>query len=223
MVMLALIAGYLWGALSPAYLIARAVRGIDLREYGSGNVGGSNVGEQVGFGWMVVVGVLDILKGGLPPALARFWNFDWTMIAAVGILVVLGHAWSIYLRFQGGRGIAPLVGVLLAWDWRLALAFAAVGLIALVLKRGALGTVSGLLGLPFEAGCLQNTWEIVACVILLIVASIKRLEANRLPLPSDARERRAVLWRRFWWDRDVPLDQPWETRGRIFDSERKGL
>lgn len=211
-----LLGAYLWGSLSPADFIARWRRGIDLRRYGSGNVGASNVGEQVGTAWKIVAGLADVFKGWAPAALADRLGFDTPTVVLVGLAVVAGHNWSLWLAFLGGRGIAATLGVLCAWDLRLVVLTLLLFAVAEVTKRGGLISMLALLLLAPATVLFGDPAPMVmgsAALTLLIAA--KRLEANRLPLPRDPQERRAVLWRRFWLDRDVPADQAWETRRRF--------
>ncbi len=214
--LLLLVLAYLWGSLSPAFFVAYRVAGIDLRRYGSGNVGSSNVGEQLGRAWTIVVGFLDLVKGFLPPMLARAWGFDLSTVVLVGIATVIGHNWSLYLRFKGGRGIAATIGVLLAWDARLALGLLVLFALSAWLKQSAPGALIGLILLVPGAWLLGDPPEIVlGCAAVAVLVVMKRLEANGLPLPQGTRARSAVLRRRIWQDRDVPPDQPWEERRRI--------
>ncbi len=211
-----ILASYLWGSLSPSFIAARVLKGIDLREYGSANVGGSNIGQQLGFAWMIAVGTADLLKGFLPIALARVVGLDLGVAVSAGIATIIGHNWSLYLGLRGGRGIGTTVGALFALDARLAMLFLGALAIGYVTKQGAPATAVGLLLLAPSAWAMGDPREIVWMTMgIALVVFIKRLEANRLPLPRDARARRVVLWRRFWLDRDVPRDQAWERRGRI--------
>ncbi len=209
------LAAYLWGSLSPAFFAARR-RGVDLQRAGSGNVGSSNLGEQLGWGWTIGIGFLDLVKGLVPAFLTRLAEFDPGVTVLAGLATVVGHNWSIYLGFAGGRGMAAIIGFLFALDARL------VALVLLPLAIGALGRSSaptamiGILLLAPGAWLLGDPPEVIAAgVCLIAIVALKRLEANRLPLPRDPRERRAVLLRRLWLDRDVPLDQAWEERKRI--------
>jgi glycerol-3-phosphate acyltransferase PlsY len=209
-------AAYLWGSISPADLIARRRRGIDLRHYGSGNVGASNVGEQLGLTWKIVAGLADVLKGLMPAAVARWLGFDLIIVVLAGLATLVGHNWSIFLGFTGGRGIAAALGVLCVWDLRLVALVLLLFAIAEVTQRGGLISLLALALLAPAATALGDPLPLVAGgVVVVLLVTLKRLEANRLPLPLDRRARRAVLWRRLWWDRDVPADQPWEKRRRF--------
>jgi glycerol-3-phosphate acyltransferase PlsY len=211
-----IVASYLWGSLSPSFFVARGLKGIDLRQYGSANVGSSNLGEQLGRAWMFAIGTVDLVKGLVPVVLARVWGFDLGTIAWVGLATVIGHNWSPYLGFKGGRGMAATIGVLFAWDVRLAVVLLLVIAIGWAIKQGAPSSIVGLILLAPSARAMGDMPEIVlACVLLTTIIAIKRLEANRLPLPHDPREKRAVLLRRLWMDRDVPPAQPWQERKQI--------
>jgi glycerol-3-phosphate acyltransferase PlsY len=106
---------YLSGGIPTGYLIARKLRGIDIREHGSGNPGAANVYRVVGrwAGWWTLV--IDALKGFLPVMLARhYYPNDYLALILVGALAIVGHVWTVYLRFRGGKGVATSTGVFLA-------------------------------------------------------------------------------------------------------------
>ncbi len=207
---------YLWGSLSPSFLVARWGKGIDLRCYGSGNIGSSNLGEQLGRAWTLMAGVLDLIKGFVVVFLLRVDGFDERSMMLAGLATVVGHNWSIYLGFTGGRGMATTIGILFAWDGRLALVLLGVLGAGWWMKQSAPGALSGLIMLAPGAWLLGHSPELVAaCALLAFIIAVKRLEANRLPLPADTHQRRMTLLRRLWQDRDVPRDQPWQERREI--------
>jgi acyl phosphate:glycerol-3-phosphate acyltransferase len=109
-------AAYLIGAFPTSYVIGRLARGIDLREHGSGNLGATNVFRVLGWRVAVPVFVIDIFKGWLPtwlfPLLAGMANVGWAL--AFGTAAILGHVFSIYVGFKGGKGVATSAGVFLA-------------------------------------------------------------------------------------------------------------
>ncbi len=107
---LAAVAGYLVGAVSPATLLARA-RGVDLREVGSGNPGASNAGRALGRKTGVLVAVLDVAKGAVPAAV--FATADHRAGLVAGLAAVVGHVTSPYLRGRGGKGVATAAGAIL--------------------------------------------------------------------------------------------------------------
>jgi glycerol-3-phosphate acyltransferase PlsY len=110
---IALVAAYLLGSITFTQIVARLVKGIDLRTVGSKNVGGRNLTRQVGRFWGLVGGALDVAKGAvalllaralLPPDASQIWP---------AIAVVAGHNWPIWLKFRGGKGLATAMGVML--------------------------------------------------------------------------------------------------------------
>jgi glycerol-3-phosphate acyltransferase PlsY len=109
------LAAYLVGATPTAYLAGRLARGIDLREHGSKNLGATNVYRVLGWRWAIPVAVVDIAKGAAPVALFGAWagGGAWFGVG-LGIAAVLGHAFSPYVRFKGGKGVATAAGMFLA-------------------------------------------------------------------------------------------------------------
>lgn len=111
---LLVIGAYFFGAIPTSYWLARIVRGIDIRKYGSGNVGISNFARHVGKRWAIGVIIFDVaIKGPLPVLLASSKVLDLGLTAEVlaGLSVILGHNWSIFIRFSGGRGMGTVLGV----------------------------------------------------------------------------------------------------------------
>ena len=98
-IVIGIVAGYLWGGIPTAYLVARYQLGIDIRKYGTGNVGASNVithvGKKIGF----ALGLFDGLVKGTGPVLAvvLFEGSDWAMVVT-GLAAIAGHNWSPYIR-----------------------------------------------------------------------------------------------------------------------------
>lgn len=114
-----LLLAYLAGSIPFGLILARLLKGVDLRAVGSGNIGATNASRALGTKWGLVVLVLDALKGWLPAALLPGW---WSaepadlnlLMAGAGIAAILGHMYSVWLGFQGGKGVATALGVLLA-------------------------------------------------------------------------------------------------------------
>ncbi|HEX7120443.1 MAG TPA: glycerol-3-phosphate 1-O-acyltransferase PlsY [Longimicrobiales bacterium] len=110
-----LLASYLLGAVPTSYLVGRWARGIDLRQHGSGNLGATNAFRVLGWRLALPVLLFDIFKGWLPTFV--FPRLDaaapeWAL--AYGIAAIIGHVFSVYVRFRGGKGIATSAGVFLA-------------------------------------------------------------------------------------------------------------
>jgi glycerol-3-phosphate acyltransferase PlsY len=106
---------YLMGAFPTSWLAARLFRGIDLREHGSGNLGATNVYRVLGWKYAIPVGVVDILKGAMPvwlfgPRIPEIALFP----LLCGLAAVVGHVFSVFVGFKGGKGVATASGVVLA-------------------------------------------------------------------------------------------------------------
>jgi glycerol-3-phosphate acyltransferase PlsY len=109
--------GYLSGSLTPSIWITRLVKGVDVRDAGSGHATTTNTIRQAGFGWGALVLALDIAKGFLPTWLAlTFAPASWIVPLAAGAVVV-GHCWPVFANFRGGMGLACAGGSLLAANW----------------------------------------------------------------------------------------------------------
>jgi acyl phosphate:glycerol-3-phosphate acyltransferase len=106
---------YLWGAIPASYLAGRWARGIDLREHGSGNLGATNAFRVLGPRIAGPVMAFDILKGLLPVVLFTQWDdsLRWQWELAYGMAAILGHVFSLYMGFRGGKGVATAAGVFL--------------------------------------------------------------------------------------------------------------
>ena len=107
-----ILVAYLFGALPIGLLVGRMVKGIDVRDYGSGNIGASNVWRTMGPLWGVAVFLFDFCKGFFPTLLAgRVHGAGPWLPVLVGLAAILGHNFSPFLRFKGGKGVATSLGV----------------------------------------------------------------------------------------------------------------
>ncbi len=119
--LLLVIFAYLLGSVLFGEIVAK-LKGINLREVGSGNVGATNVSRALGKKFGVLVFFLDMLKGFVPTALAvYFYGIDSKVVMFVGIASVVGHMFSVFDGFKGGKGVATAFGVVLALSFKLAL------------------------------------------------------------------------------------------------------
>jgi glycerol-3-phosphate acyltransferase PlsY len=111
-----LVLAYLVGATPTSYLVARLVYGVDLRNHGSGNLGATNVFRVLGWRAAVPVGLFDVAKGWAPAALFPRWDQapepEWAL--AYGAAAIVGHVFSVFVRFRGGKGVATSAGVFTA-------------------------------------------------------------------------------------------------------------
>jgi glycerol-3-phosphate acyltransferase PlsY len=112
-VIAAIVIGYLLGSVPFAYIIARLKKGIDIRQMGAGNVGALNVYREIGPAFGLAVLAADVAKGVLAVYAARWLGLDALWVCVAGFAAVVGHNWSCFLRFSGGRGAATIMGVLI--------------------------------------------------------------------------------------------------------------
>jgi acyl phosphate:glycerol-3-phosphate acyltransferase len=112
---LCLLASYLVGAIPTSYIAARLFAGIDLREHGSKNLGATNLYRVLGWRFALPVGLIDAAKGAVPVLLFAPMISSSELFALVtGITAVVGHVYSAFVRFKGGKGVATAAGVMLA-------------------------------------------------------------------------------------------------------------
>lgn len=111
---LAIFVAYILGSIPTAYIAGRIIRGQDIRHMGGGNVGALNVAREIGLAPGILVLLADMGKGYLAVLFARYLSVPQSIILASGVVAVVGHNWSVFLRFHGGRGAATTAGVLLA-------------------------------------------------------------------------------------------------------------
>ncbi len=111
-----LAASYLLGSVPASYLAGKWAQGIDLREHGSGNLGATNTFRVLGARVAAPVMLFDVLKGTLPAMLFPRWDggAPWAWALAYGGAAIVGHVFSVYMRFRGGKGVATAAGVFLA-------------------------------------------------------------------------------------------------------------
>ena len=144
------IVAYALGSIPFGLLIVKARGGPDIRAVGSGNIGAANVSRNAGRFAGILTLLLDAAKGYLAVWLAARWtngNIRWMMVAA--ILAVVGHVFTMWLNFQGGKGVATGLGVFLPICWQAVVAAAVLWLIVVVFWRYAsLGSISAAAALP---------------------------------------------------------------------------
>lgn len=175
---IAVIMGYLMGSSNMAYWLSK-IKKVDIRANGTGNLGASNATVLLGWGAGVMVAVHDIGKAFLAVILAKllFPELEYAGVAA-GVACVLGHIFPFYLKFKGGKGLASLVGVIAALDWRVALG-AVLLLVAVTLITDfiALGTISVSLAAPVGMWLTTQNWMLPLILgIATVVMIFKHLD-----------------------------------------------
>ncbi len=110
------VAGYLMGSIPTGLIVGRVVRGIDIRQYGSGKTGATNVLRTVGARWGIVALIGDLAKGVVPVVIARFVSDEPYVMTVAGLAAAVGHDWPVFAGFEGGRGVATSYGAALAMN-----------------------------------------------------------------------------------------------------------
>src|SRR5690242_11894178 len=154
----ALVLGYLLGSIPFGLLLTRLTGKGDIREIGSGNIGATNV-LRTGSKWLAVLTlVLDCLKATAAIVLAQLLFGQFTGIyAATGAMI--GHLYPVWLRFHGGKGVATLLGVLIALLWPAALVYAAVWIFLLAtLRISSLAGMTAAVTAPISAMALHSSY-----------------------------------------------------------------
>ena len=151
--------GYLLGAIPFGLIIGRFTKGIDLREYGSHRTGATNALRTLGTRAAAAVFVLDVAKGVAAVVLARALFagdplVDWAA-AVAGVAAIVGHNWSVFIGFTGGRGVATSAGALAAMSpWTILIVAPIVALLIWRTRYVSLGSVTGALAAPIITAAL---------------------------------------------------------------------
>ncbi|NCJ06039.1 glycerol-3-phosphate 1-O-acyltransferase PlsY [Synechococcales cyanobacterium C] len=173
-------ATYLLGSIPTGYCLGKWLKGIDIREHGSGSTGATNVLRVLGKGPGLVVLLLDILKGALAIALVQYcyalWASqlapvasDWlpSMTVLAGFAAILGHSKPIWLQFEGGKSVATSLGILVMMNWQVALATLVVFILVLALSRiVSLSSLVAALSLPLWMYLFEQPWPYLGFSIL---------------------------------------------------------
>jgi glycerol-3-phosphate acyltransferase PlsY len=192
------LASYLVGSIPSSYIAGRLARNIDLRQHGSGNLGATNTFRVLGAKVAAPVMIFDMAKGFVPAGLFAQWDGHdaWGWALAYGAAAILGHVFSIYMRFQGGKGVATATGVFLALS-PLAVSIAIVAwLVVLIASKmvslasitAAVVLIPALLLTESRREVLLMGIAVAAFVIFAHRANIRRImrgEEHRFGKPRD--------------------------------------
>ena len=221
------VGAYLFGSVPAAYLAARWLRGIDIRQHGDGNVGATNLMRLTSKRIAIPVVIFDLGKGALMVWIAQLLGLDITQQVVVGIAAVIGHNWPVFLRFNGGRGIFTSLGVIaILVPW--------IGLIILVIAYGlapfhqlSVGVFLAVIFAPTAAWFLSQPLGVsdrlplaLGFLAIFLIAAIRRLTAPRTVF-TDSVSRGQLLVNRLLFDRDIRDRKAW-IQQRPSQSEKQG-
>lgn len=176
----AIILCYLLGSVSFSVLLAKILKGIDIRQHGSGNAGATNTLRVLGKGPAILVLVLDVLKG-----VAAVWIGKWLggdnvwMPGLCGIAAIAGHNWPLYFRFRGGKGIATAIGVLVSLCFLPALYAGIIAILSIVFTRYvSLGSLIFVVLTPVFILIMNFPWSVFWTSLIICIFAIWRHRTN---------------------------------------------
>ncbi|MFC2047647.1 glycerol-3-phosphate acyltransferase [Chloroflexota bacterium] len=216
---LLILAAYLLGSLPFAYLTARLAHGIDIRQYGTGQVGGGNLWRMTSWRFGLPVGVFDVAKGLTMVWLAQLIGLSIAHQLVIGLAAIAGHNWPVFLRFNGGRGVGttlgvivilPLINDLTPWVVVIPLGITLVG--TLVMRSSPVPVLAGVVALSLFSWRFHEPLMVTLGflgIFLIIVA--KRLTAPR-PETVASIGGKQLLINRLLFDRDVKDRKVWMHR-----------
>jgi len=181
---LLILLSYLTGSIPFGYLIGKYLKGIDIREYGSGNIGVANAFRVMGTKYALLVLAGDCLKGFFSIVLTK-----WLVIERIefylfiGLVAIIGHNWSVFLKFKGGKGIATTYGVVLAFYPYIAIVAAVIwGAIVLTTKFAALGSIISVFSMFILSFLFKTPLEFKIFIIFIFLFAILRHRSNIIRL-----------------------------------------
>lgn len=214
---LLVLAAYLLGSVPAAYLVARWCRGIDIRQYGSGNVGVSNLLRLTPRWLAILVVIFDLAKGIVPVYIAQLIYLPVYQQVIIGLAVIVGHNWPVFLGFSGGRGILTTLGVVfILMPWGIAV-FLAVASPTLLVKSSPLPVLAGIAALPLASWFFSQPLGIeeplpvtLGFLAIFLIIVIRRLTARQTIAVSIGKKQ--LLLNRLLFDRDIRDKETWVHR-----------
>jgi len=181
------VVAYLLGSIPTGYLVGMA-KGIDVRKAGSGNIGATNAFRILGKGAGILVLFVDALKGwlaaALVPKLAHAMinptgeDTEYLQIIG-GVMVILGHNYTCWLKFKGGKGIATSAGVLIALiPWAFAVGFVAWMVVFFLTRYVSLASLAAAISLPFATWASGGSYTLLVMATILSVLAIYKHKPN---------------------------------------------
>jgi glycerol-3-phosphate acyltransferase PlsY len=196
-----LVLSFFAGAIPFSNLIARAVKGVDLRDTPYGTVSGTSIYRVAGFWPLAISGILDMAKGALGPLLA---GDRWLLAALAGGLAVVGHNWSPFLGGMGGRGVAPALGALAVTAWPGVPLLLGCLVLGKAVRETGLGGFFGEVALVPVLAITSGAHGAVGGALVAVPMLVKRMFANSRPTERGT----APYVRRLLFDRDPNTPTP---------------
>ncbi|HUV56404.1 MAG TPA: glycerol-3-phosphate acyltransferase [Dehalococcoidales bacterium] len=207
---LLIIAAYLLGSIPAAYLVAKWLRGVDLRQYGSGNIGATNLAALTSKLVASPVIIFDLGKGALMVGIAHLLGLGIVAEVTVALATIIGHNWSVFLRFGGGRGLLTTVGVGFVLPsinnmvpWVIMASLVTDAIVLLITHSMPLGVCFAMLVLPsVSLGLGEPLPVILGYLIIFLILVVKRLAVPRTAI-AESLSYKQLLVNRLLFDRDI--------------------
>ncbi len=178
-------ASYVIGSIPFGLVVSKLLFRQDLRKLGSGNIGATNVLRNYGVQPFIAVMLLDMAKGVAAVAIGRALGLGPTLSLVAGLASIVGHNWSLFLKFKGGKGIATSGGVIIAaYPWQVTLAVLGVFAVVVLLTRiMSVGSITGAIAFPVASGIvlggeLGEYWPHLVVAILTCAFAIFKHRQN---------------------------------------------
>jgi glycerol-3-phosphate acyltransferase PlsY len=220
-----IVAAYLLGSVPASYLAGR-LRGIDLRQLGTTQVGGGNLWRMTSWKYGLPVGVFDFCKGGVMVWVAQIQGLEVGQQIAVGVAAIVGHNWPVFLRFHGGRGVGTTLGIfsilpfindMTPWPSVAMWAILIIG--RFTLGSSPLAVLAGVIVAPLVSWGFHETLAVTeGFVAIFLVIVIKRLMAQP-QVEAISISRSQLLLNRLLFDRDIRDKKVWMYRKPIAEQE----
>ena len=224
---LLVVGAYLLGSAPAAYLVAKWFRGLDIRQYGSGNVGATNLLKLTSKRLAIPVIIFDIVKGAVVVWAAQLVGMSLAQQVIVGLAAVVGHNWPVFLCFNGGRGILTTLGVILVlpllnnslpW-WILAVTPIVLGS-TFIIHNVPLGVFTGMASLSLVSWGIGEPLPLtLGYLAMFLLMVIRRLVAPQL-VKSSLVSKKQVLLNRLLFDRDMRDKEAWR---RLVSEQNNNL
>ena len=180
---------YLLGSIPFGYIVGKLFKKVDIREFGSGNIGASNAFRILGPPLASLVLIGDIGKGIFSIYLVKYLNIDSSLILAIaGLAVICGHDWSLFLGFKGGKGIATTFGVVFALNPTISiLALIVWGIVIISTRYASLSSICAIISIFVFTILFKQPYEYIGFSAIIIILGIFKHKENikRLKLKKE--------------------------------------
>lgn len=185
MYILFIVLSYLLGSIPNALWVGKIFKNVDVRNFGSGNVGSTNAARVLGLKYGALTLILDVLKGVFFPLVAKLYGYNSKILILIGLAAILGHSYSIYLNFKGGKAVATSTGVLLVLVPKVILILVFIFFLVFILtKYVSLASILSAISLPILTFLLYNEIEYIFITLFISLIVVIRHKSNIINLKN---------------------------------------